>query len=398
MTAPLAALPLAELRTQLQTLAAQHRAGQLDAAQYTQARAPLERALADLVLAAEPDLPAPATARPSRGLLALLSVGVLAIAVAGYAWKGSPGLKPVVASAPAADSEEQAARQQIEGMVGKLAERLKDKPDDATGWLMLGRSYTVLGRIDESLVAYEKAATLRPADATTLADYADALAVKAGGRQTPQSEALIARALAAEPTHLKALALAGTAAFEHADYATAVRHWEKMAQGLPADSPDAPRLQASLDEARRRGGLTAAAPSTAPAATSATSATVPTKTAAGTPAPMISGTVTLAPALADKAAPTDTVFIFARAVQGARMPLAVIRAQVKDLPIRYQLDDSMAMAPNAKLSGASQVIVSARISKSGNAIPQAGDLAGESTPVAPGATGVAVTISAAVGS
>jgi cytochrome c-type biogenesis protein CcmH len=113
---------------------------------------------------------------------------------------------------------------------------------------------------------------------------------------------------------------------------------------------------------------------------------------------MISGTVTLAPALADKAAPTDTVFIFARAVQGARMPLAVIRAQVKDLPIRYQLDDSMAMAPNAKLSGASQVIVSARISKSGNAIPQAGDLAGESTPVAPGATGVAVTISAAVGS
>jgi len=393
---------LAELRSHLQTLAAQHRAGQLDAAQYTQARAPLERALADLVLAAEPDVSAAPAARPSRGLLALLSVGVLAIAVAGYAWKGSPGLKPVVASAPAADPEEQAARQQIEGMVGKLAERLKDKPDDATGWLMLGRSYTVLGRIDDSLVAYDKAATLRPTDATTLADYADALAVKAGGRQTPQSEALIARALAAEPTHLKALALAGTAAFEHADYATAVRHWEKMAQGLPADSPDAPRLQASLDEARRRGGLAAAAPAAAPAQTAAaaTAAAEPARTTGPKPGPgpMITGTVTLAPALAAKAAPTDTVFIFARAVQGARMPLAVIRAQVKDLPIRYQLDDSMAMAPNAKLSGAAQVIVSARISKSGNAIPQAGDLAGESAPVAPGATGVAITINAAVGS
>ena len=383
---------LADLRSQLHTLAAQHRAGTLDDAQYTQARAPLERALADLVLADE--APAPVSARPSRALVALLSIGVLAIAIAGYAWKGSPGLKPVVAAAPTADPEEQAARQQIEGLIGKLVDRLKDKPDDATGWLMLGRSYTVLGRVDDALVAYDKAATLRPNDATTLADYADALGVKNGGRQTPQSEALIARALAAEPTHLKALALAGTAAFEHVDYATAVRHWEKMAQGLPADSPDMPRLQASLDEARRRGGLPAATTTATVTAAAATPA-APAATASG---PAITGTVSLAPALVAKAAPTDTVFIFARAAQGARMPLAVIKAQVKDLPITYRLDDSMAMAPTAKLSGAAQVIVSARISKSGNAIPQPGDLAGESAPVAPGARGVAITISSAVGS
>lgn len=374
---------LADLRSQLQTLTAQHRAGQLDEAQYTQARAPLERALADLVLAEETPSLAP-TVRPSRGLVALLSVGVIAVAVAGYAWKGSPGLKPVVAAAPVADPEERAPRQQIEGLVGKLVDRLKEKPDDATGWLMLGRSYTVLGRDDEALAAYAKSAALRPNDATTLADYADAVTVKSGGRATPQSDALVARALAAEPTHLKSLALAGTSAFEHGDFATAVRHWEKMAQGLPADSPDMPRLQASLDEARRRGGL-AAAPAAA-------------KSVAVAAGPTITGTVALAPALEAKASPTDTVFIYARAAQGPRMPLAVIRAQVKDLPINYQLDDSMAMAPNAKLSGAAQVIVSARISKSGNAIPQAGDLAGESAPVAPGATGVAVTISGAVGS
>jgi cytochrome c-type biogenesis protein CcmH len=320
-----------------------------------------------------PETPAP---RPSARLLVGLCACVIGLAAAGYAWKGSPGLKPV--AAVPVDPEEQAARQQIESMVDKLAQRLKDKPDDATGWLMLGRSYSVLGRFDEALPAYAKAVSLRGNDATTLADYADALAVKNGGQATPETDALVARALAAEPTHLKALALAGTSAFERADYAGAVRHWEKMAQGLPPASPDAPRLQASLAEARKRGGL-AAPPATVAAAGAS-----------------VSGTVTLAPALAPKASPADTVFIYARAAQGPRMPLAVFRAQVKDLPITYKLDDSMAMAPTAKISGAAQVIVSARISKSGNAIPQPGDLAGESAPVAPGASGVLITIGSTV--
>ena len=378
---------LADLRSQLQKLAAQHRSGKLDDAAYALARAPLERALADLVMAGEAAsaATAAATTRPSRGLLAAISVCVLVIAAGGYAWKGSPRLKPVVASAaPAPDPEEQAARQQIEGMVGKLAERLKEKPDDAVGWLMLGRSYTVLGRNDEAIAAYQKSVALRPADATSLADYAGALMTKNNDHATPESEALVARALTADPAHLKSLALAGTAAFERADYATAVRHWEKMAQTLPADSPDAPRLQASLDEARRRGGIAA------PAA--------PVVAAMAANGPSISGTVSLAPSLAAKAGPTDTVFVFARAAQGSRMPLAVLRAQVKDLPLSYKLDDSMAMAPTAKLSGAAQVIVGARISKSGNAIPQPGDLAGEAAPVAPGASGVAITINGSVGS
>lgn len=388
---------LADLRSQLQTLAAQHRAGELDEAQYTLARAPLERALADLVLASDAAAaPIASVARPSGGLLATLGLCVLVVAIAGYAWKGSPTLKPVLAAAPAADPEKQAARQQIEAMVGKLAERLKEKPDDATGWLMLGRSYTVLGRDDEAIAAYAKAVALRPTDATSLADYADALMTKNNSHATPESDALIARALAAERTHLKSLALAGTVAFERADYAGAVRHWEKMAELMPPDSPDAPRLQVSLDEARRRGGLSTPVASAKgkPAVSSTDGATTATALAATS----ISGTVTLAPALTARASPTDTVFVFARAAQGSRMPLAVLRAQVKDLPLVYKLDDSMAMAPTAKLSGAAQVIVGARISKSGNAIPQPGDLAGEAAPVAPGTSGVAITIKGAVGS
>jgi cytochrome c-type biogenesis protein CcmH len=318
-------------------------------------------------------------------LLIGLSACVLGLAIAGYAWKGSPALKPAPAAAAAApDAEEQAARKQVEEMVDKLAQRLKEKPDDATGWQMLGRSYTVLGRVDDALPAYAKAVALRGNDAGTLADFADALATKNGGQATPESDAIVARALLANPMHLKALALAGTSAFERADYATAVRYWEKMAQGLPPDSPDAPRLQASLAEARKRGGITAPATPTAAAPGAAANASV-------------SGTVTLSPALAGKASPTDTVFVFARAAQGPRMPLAVLRAQVKDLPLKYKLDDSMAMAPSARISGAAQVIVGARISKSGNAIPQPGDLSGESAPVAPGASGIAITIGSAVG-
>jgi len=328
-----------------------------------------------------------ASARPSLGLLSTLIAFVLAIAVAGYAWKGSPTLKPTpaaTAGTAGGDAEMQAARQQIEGMVGKLVERLKAQPDDATGWLMLGRAYTVLDRIDDALPAYAKAVALRPKDATSLADYADAIATKAGGHATPEADALVARALEAAPTHLKALALAGTFAFERNDYATAVRHWEKMAQSLPPDSPDAPRLQATLDEARRRGGMPAA--------------TMPKSALAAASGPTISGTVTLAPALAAKASPIDSVFVYARAAQGPRMPLAVLRAQVKDLPLKFKLDDSMGPMPTARLSSAAQVIVSARISKSGNANAQPGDLLGESaTPVAPGASGVAITIGSVVG-
>ena len=331
-----------------------------------------------------PEAPAP---RPSARLLIGLCACVIGLAVAGYAWKGSPGLKPV-AAAPV-DADEQAARKQIEGMVDKLAQRLTEKPDDATGWLMLGRSYSVLGRFDDALPAYAKAVALRGNDASMLADYADALAVKNSGQATPETDALVTRALAIDPKHLKALALAGTSAFERADYAGAVRYWETMAQGLPPESPDTPRLQASLAEARKRGGLATPPAPTAPPPTIA-AATAATGTS-------VSGTVTLAPALTAKASPTDTVFIYARAAQGPRMPLAVFRAQVKDLPITYKLDDSMAMAPTAKISGAAQVVVSARISKSGNAIPQPGDLAGESAPVAPGASGVAITIGGTVG-
>jgi cytochrome c-type biogenesis protein CcmH len=110
------------------------------------------------------------------------------------------------------------------------------------------------------------------------------------------------------------------------------------------------------------------------------------------PVRVVRGEIRLAPALKEKAAPDDTVFIFARAAQGPRMPLAVLRKQVRDLPATFQLDDSMAMNPALKLSSVAQVVVTARVSRSGGAMPQSGDLQGESPPVAPGAKAVSITI------
>jgi cytochrome c-type biogenesis protein CcmH len=106
--------------------------------------------------------------------------------------------------------------------------------------------------------------------------------------------------------------------------------------------------------------------------------------------------VTLSAALAKQAQPEDTVFVFARAATGSRMPLAILRKQVKDLPISFTLNDSMAMSPSNALSSVPQVIVGARISKSGNAMPQPGDLSGQTDPVKVGATGLKIEIKDAV--
>ncbi len=280
-------------------------------------------------------------------------------------------------------------------MVDKLAERLKTTPDDVQGWTMLARSYTVLGRFDEAIPAYARAAELEPNNAGLLADYADAVAATQQTANNPKSMALIERALKADPKHMKALALAGSAAFDRGDYAVAISQWQKIAVQLPPDSELAPRVQAMIADARGKLAGNDAAPATSPstrvaAAPPAASAARP---AAGT---SVSGTVTLDPALAAQASPGDSVFVFARAAQGSRMPLAVQRAQVKDLPLAFKLDDSMAMAPGMTLSSASQLTVGARISKSGTAIAQPGDLSGETTGVAPGANNVAIRIGTVV--
>ncbi len=308
---------------------------------------------------------------------------VCAIAVAGYAWLGTPKAldSALIAAAPAGNGGP-VTSEQIEAMVEGLNARLKDNPNDVEGWAMLGRSHMVLGRHAQAVPALQKAVALRGDDATLLTEYADALAVVNSRNLDGEPSRLLAQALTIDPNYPKALLLSGMHAFQQKNYPKALQQWEKVLQLAPGGEL-AQQLQGVIAQARERAGGVAP--------TAAASAAAAPKAAAA-PGTSVSGTVTLAPALAAKARPDDTVFVFARAAEGARMPLAILRKQVKDLPLAFTLDDSMAMSPAARLSSAPRVVVGARISASGQATPQPGDLQGFSAPVVPGAAGLAIEI------
>jgi cytochrome c-type biogenesis protein CcmH len=370
------------LRRQLRDLKALHDDGSLAADAHDRARAPLERELVDLVTGGA-GVAGPAAPRPSTALSLGLFAAVLALAAGGYSVTGAPehaGHRPMAVASTSTistDSPDPVTDQQVLDLVEQVAQRVKERPDDATGWALLARAYSAMGRQTDAIPAFQKALSLAPKDASLMADFADALAAQNNGQFNEESLALVEQALTLEPGNIKALALAGSAAYDRRDYATAVRLWSQIETALPADSPMLPQLRSSIAQATQLGGVPGVA------------------TAASGPA-AVSGRVTLAPELQARTSPEDTVFIVARAAEGPRMPLAVLRKRVSDLPLDFKLDDSMAMAPNAKISDHPRVIVSARISKSGQAAPAAGDLAGQSASVAPGASGVAVRISEVV--
>ncbi|HEV8095839.1 MAG TPA: c-type cytochrome biogenesis protein CcmI [Burkholderiales bacterium] len=366
---------------QMRELEADLRSGAIGARDFESATSELKARL----LADTGEAEAPRSIRGARGAAIAVGAAIPLLSVGIYLAIGSP---QVLGPVPAADPAHQLSTEQIEKMVERLAERLKSDPGNVEGWQLLGRSYTAFGRFKESSEAYANAAKLRPDDAQLLADYADALGMALGRKLEGEPEKLIARALEIDPRNLKALALAGTGAYERKDYKGAAAYWERMLPLVEPDSDDARSIRANVEEAR-----------------SLTGGSVPQKTAADAPAPAASaaapsarlrGEVRLAPALAEKVSPTDTVFIFARAAQGPPMPLAVLRKQVRDLPVAFALDDSMAMSPAMMLSGFAQVVVGARVSKSGDVAAKPGDLQGQSAPVASNANGVAVVIDSVV--
>lgn len=355
-------------RDQLRELEQDLEAGTISRERYAQARVEIEKRLLEDV-GDEPS--GEARSAPGRGLAIFLALALPAVAVALYVILGNPaGLDPQRAAADAARS---ITPEQIAAMADRLAARLKDNPDDIEGWVMLARSYAVLERHKDAAVALAQAVARAPQDAQLLADYADALAMAQHRSLAGEPEQILARALEVDPKNIKALAMAGSAAFERKDYAQAAQHWQRLLDLLPADSELAQTVRGSIAQAQ---SLRPSLPQT--------------------PAATVSGTVELAPWLAGRVNPDDTVFIFARTASGSGMPLAVLRKRVKELPLQFALDDTMAMASNAGLSSASQVVLGARISKSGSAAPQPGDFQGLTAPIKVGASGVRITIAAEI--
>ena len=384
-----------DLKSQLAQLDELIKAGSLTGRPAHQARDKIEAELLAAVL--QPDTvaqPEAAAAKPSARLMLGLSAFVLLFGAVGYSWLGNrdglalaPGMaNPAVAGA----GQQEIGAPQIEAMAQRLADRLKTQPDDAEGWAMLGRSYGVLERYPQALAAYQRVLDLRPQDAQAYANYADALGMSQGRKLDGEPEKMIARALQLDPDNMKALSLAGTIAFDRGDHKLAVQQWERAQRKLEPGGEMARRLQGGIDEARQRAGMPAVALAV-PAAPGPSAAASAAGTVAQTGA-SVQARISLAPALLAKAAPEDTVFIFARALQGPKAPLAILRRQVKDLPLEVTLDDSTAMSPALRLSTQTQVVIGARVSKSGQAMPQPGDLQGLSPTVSVGTRGVQLVI------
>lgn len=387
---------LDELKQQLAQLDALMAQGVLKGEDAKRQRDALERQV--LAAVTTPAEPTPAPRVPTK-LWATVALFVVLFGAAGYAWRGNHEAFKVGPGENVASSESDTGKAgggdgggaaatptaaQIDEMVQRLANKLKENPNDPTGWHMLARAYSVQGKFELALPAYKQVLDLKPADAQALADYADALAVVNNNSLDGEPEQLVMRAVQIDPNNVKALSLAGTVAFNKALYPQAVSYWERAVQAADPNSGFAQQLQGALSEARKR----AAAPEGPTSAATTPAASTPAVAANAA----VSGRVVLKATLKDKTSPDDSVFIFARAATGPRMPLAILRKKVSDLPLDFSLDDSMAMSPASRLSSASQVVVGARISKSGNAMPQPGDLQGFSAAVAPGAKGLTIEI------
>lgn len=342
-----------------------------------------DEALAELVDRAQDDLAAapaavPADARKSWPAAIVVAVALPAAAFGIYLAIGTPSALETSGVAHDGGSLDD---KQIRAMVESLAAKVRKRPDDAQGWVLLARSMAALGRFKESADAYEHLLALVPRDAQTLADYADVLGMVQGRTLAGRPYEIAKEALSIDPLHKKALALAGTAAMDEGDFAAALGHWQALATQLPPGSDDERQVRTIIGEIRMKA--------------TAAGKVLPVERIAKAPGPVpgsVSGSVSVAPPLTAQVSNAATLFIFARAEGGARMPLAVLRRSAGELPMSFALDDSMAMTPATKISGAAAVRIEARISRSGNATPQPGDLVGTSGIVKPGARDVKIVV------
>lgn len=368
---------LAELETDLNN-------GKLDPNDYAAARKDLEKELL-YDLAGTSQASGESSERRGRWAIAVLVIAIPATSILLYQQLGTNrffSMSPTENSLAAEGHPAQGSQApSLEEMIAVLAAKLEKQPNNPKGWYMLARSYMALNRYSEAVEAYQRLHELTGDQPEILVSYADALAMVHNGKLAGKPLELIHRALALNPAQPQGLWLAGMAADQQGDYASAVAHWRQLAPLLKDDQESLNEINQLIVQAEQRGNLPHDSSTTASTASTTVAEATTADTSSSVTQKALTVNVTLDPTLSQQTEPDDILFVFAQATEGPPMPLAVVRKQVKDLPLKVTLDDSMAMAPGMRLSNYSQVKVGARVSKSGNAMPQSGDFYGEVNPV-----------------
>ena len=355
-------------RDQILDLDREHDSGHISDEEWQQSRDELSLRLLEDTSAV--DDPAAKTEKPAIWTAVVLAVALPLGSMGMYMWVGQPeALNPLALKTP-----DQVDPKDLTKMAQTLAEKLQDKPDNLQGWVMLGRTYRTLENFDAALRAYDSALKLTDDDDLKL-ERIEVIAMQRQGQFEGEPWNVIREVLQRDPQHFGALLTAGSASYAEGKFADALKYWEQARKPLDANNPDLAGLESAIATVRERLGMPPA--KAAPAVTSGLNVT---------------GQVNLSASLKSKASPNDVVFIYATPANGDRMPLAIFKTTVSQLPFNFTLDDSTAMAPDRKLSAAGEVMVKVRVTKSGNAMPQSGDLSGSLGPVKVGAKGLKLEI------
>ncbi len=363
-------------RERIDELAAERDEGVLSEAEFEQAKREVESALL-IDVDQRDDGEGEKVSGMGKGAFAAVAVLLPLVGALLYLQLGEPELADSASmNAQRAEPGHQAGQPgTVEEMVKRLTDRLKENPQDVDGWFMLGRTMMVLEEYGKAATAFEATYRLAGEEPAVMLALADALAMANGGdMRDGRVKELVHKALAVEPGNTTGLWLAGLIAEGEGNLAQALEYWRTL---RPLVADDAAGL-AEVDKliARAQGQAGAGVGDNATAAQAEPSQPV---VAAGDEA--ITVRVVLDAALSPQVSDGDTVYIYARAAEGPRFPLAASRHRVSDLPLEITLSDANAVMPMGKLSGFTEVLVGARVTKSGDAMAKAGDLRGEVSPV-----------------
>ncbi|BFN29027.1 formate-dependent nitrite reductase complex subunit NrfG [Pseudomonas sp. SCT] len=358
------ALNVALYEERLAELVAQHGAGTLSDAQLEAGRADAARELLEDTEGSE----TPRIAKLGRSVPLIAAVLVPLVGYGLYTHWG-------------ASDKVQMARQfseqprTVEEMTAHLEQAVQDQPDSAEAWYFLGRTYMNQERPGDAAKAFSRVVEIAGRQPELLGQWAQALYFARDRKWSEELQALTDEALQSDPQELTSLGLLGIAAYEESRYQDAVRFWEQLVAALPEEDPSREAIRGGIERARQQIDGDSAVEQAQSAANAGTTLEIQ---------------VALDPKVVESVSPQDTVFVFARAVSGPPVPLAAKRLTVADLPATITLGDADAMVPSMKISSVEQVMVMARISRSGDATK--GEWMGQSEAVATGGDQSAVRL------